>query len=149
MFRGARGRKNTPPEGPENLYWPPVHPWGHVKVHFAKNTPKAYSLGMFTFIESSDFERFRPAYLEDDEFLELQQYLTQNPTAGAVVPGSGGVRKLRWSWAGMGKRGGFRVIYFVQPAPQEIWLLTLYAKSKLDNVPGKVLKKILEAFRDE
>ena len=56
-----------------------------------------YSGGMFTFIESSAFERVCPVYLDDDEYAELQQFLMQNPEAGRVVPGSGGVRKLRWA----------------------------------------------------
>ena len=61
---------------------------------------------MFTFIESSVFERVRPAYLDDDDYAELQQYLMQNPEAGEVVPGSGGVRKVRWARPGAGKRLG-------------------------------------------
>jgi len=61
---------------------------------------------VFTFIESSPFERVFPIYLDDDEYGELQQYMMQNPEAGQVVRGSGGVRKLRWVRPGMGKRGG-------------------------------------------
>jgi hypothetical protein len=68
---------------------------------------------VFTFIESSVFERLVPIYLDDDEYAELQQYMMQNPEAGQLVRGSGGVRKLRWVRSGMGKRGGLRVIYFV------------------------------------
>ena len=104
---------------------------------------------MFTFVESSLFERYLPAYLDDDEYGELQQYMILNPEAGEVVRGSGGVRKLRWSRPGMGKRGGLRVIYYVQFEPNEFWMLTLYSKSKKDNVPGHILKELLEAFRDD
>ncbi len=103
---------------------------------------------MFTFIESSLFERIRPMYLDDDEYSELQQFLMQNPEAGEIVPGSGGVRKARWARPGMGKRGGLRVIYFVRYDPNELWMLTLYAKAKRDNVPAHILKQLLEAFRD-
>ena len=49
----------------------------------------------------------------------------------------------------MGKRGGLRVIYFVRYEPNEFWMLSLYAKAKFDNIPGHILKKLLEAFRDE
>jgi hypothetical protein len=49
----------------------------------------------------------------------------------------------------MGKRGGLRVIYYVRFEPNEFWMLTLYSKSKKDNVPGHILKELLEAFRDE
>jgi hypothetical protein len=87
--------------------------------------------------------------LDDDEYAELQQHMILNPEGGELVRGSGGVRKLRWSRAGMGKRGGLRVIYYVRFEPNEFWMLTLYSKSKKDNVPGHILKELLEAFRDE
>jgi hypothetical protein len=103
---------------------------------------------VFTFVESSIFEPLLPAYLDDDEYGELQQHLMLQPEAGELVRGSGGVRKLRWSRPGMGKRGGLRVIYYVQFEPDEFWMLTLYSKSKKDNVSGHILKELLEAFRD-
>jgi hypothetical protein len=89
-----------------------------------------------------------PVYLDDDEYGELQQHLILHPEASELVRGSGGVRKLRWTRPGMGKRGGLRVIYYVQFEPEEFWMLTLYSKSKKDNVPGHRLKELLEAFRD-
>ncbi len=101
---------------------------------------------MFTFIESAVFERVRAVYLDDDDYAELQQFMMQNPEAGRVVPGSGGVRKLRWKRKGMGKRGGLRVIYFVRYQPNEIWMLTLYAKAKQEDVPGHILKQLKEVF---
>ena len=104
---------------------------------------------MFVVIESSVFGRSRAVYLDDDDYSELQFFMMQNPEAGAVVPGSGGVRKLRWHLEGGGKRGGLRVIYFVRYQPNEFWLLTLYAKSKQENAPANVLKKLKEAFRND
>ena len=104
---------------------------------------------MFTFIESSAFQRVCPVYLNDDEYAELQQFMMRNPKAGQVVPGSSGVRKLRWSRPGVGKRGGLRVIYYVRYEPNEFWMLAVYAKAKVDNVPAHILKQLLEAFRDE
>jgi len=104
---------------------------------------------VYTFVESSIFERVCSAYLDDDEYADLQQYLMLQPEAGELVPGSGGVRKLRWARPGMGKRGGLRVIYFVRIQPNEFWMLTMYSKSKKDNVPSHILKALLEAFRDE
>jgi hypothetical protein len=103
---------------------------------------------VFTFIESSIFERVRPAYLDDDEYSDLQQFLMQSPEAGELVPGSGGVRKVRWSRPGTGKRGGLRIIYFIRYRPNEFWMLTLYAKAKRKNVPTHILKQLLEAFRN-
>ena len=101
---------------------------------------------MFTFIESAVFERLCALYLDDDEYAELQQFMMERPEAGSVVPGSGGVRKLRWKRKGMGKRGGLRVIYYVRYQPNEFWMLTLYAKAKQKNAPAHILKQLKEAF---
>jgi hypothetical protein len=103
---------------------------------------------VFTFIESSIFARICPAYLDDDEYSELQQFLMQNPDVGELIPGSGGVRKMRWARDGMGKRGGLRIIYYVRYKPTEFWMLTIYAKAKHENIPANILKQLLEAFRD-
>ena len=83
-------------------------------------------------------------YLSDDEYAALQQALADNPDAGDVIRGSGGVRKLRWGLAGRGKRGGIRVIYYLRSRQGEIWMLTLYAKNEVESIPGPVLKKIKE-----
>jgi hypothetical protein len=66
------------------------------------------------FVELPPFERYRADYLDDDAFLRLQQLLMLNPAAGALIPGTGGLRKLRYSdeRRGKGKRGGLRVIYY-------------------------------------
>ena len=80
--------------------------------------------------------------MSDDEYLKLQQALLSDPEAGAVIPGSGGVRKPRWGVAGRGKRGGIRVIYFLRARQGQIWMLTLYAKNVTESIPASVLKQI-------
>jgi hypothetical protein len=75
---------------------------------------------MISFVETKLFTRLVQEYLSDDEYSELQQALIVNPEAGAVVPGSGGIRKLRWGVAGRGKRGGIRVIYFLRTRQGQI-----------------------------
>lgn len=104
---------------------------------------------MYTFIESSIFERVLSAYLDDEEYAELQQFLLQKPESGKLVRGTGGVRKLRWFRKGTGKRGGLRIIYFVRYRPNEFWMLTIYAKAKHDSIPAHILKQLLEASENE
>ena len=96
-------------------------------------------------IESSVFTKYIDSYLTDDEYRELQEYLIDHPKAGDIIPKSGGVRKLRWKLAGMGKRGGIRVIYYL-PSDDGIWFLTVYAKGEASTIPGPTLKKIKEAM---
>ena len=88
-------------------------------------------------------------YLDDGEYGELQQFMMLNPEAGAIVRGSGGVRKLRWRRQGAGKRGGLRVIYFVRYEPTEFWMLTLYSKAKQENAPAHILKRLKELFEND
>ena len=104
---------------------------------------------MFSFIETSLFSRLVQEYLTDEEYRKLQRKLVQNPEAGAVVSGSGGVRKLRWAAPGRGKRGGYRIIYFVRRPKGIIWMLTIYPKSEIDSIPGHVLKQIREEIADD
>ena len=65
------------------------------------------------------------------------------------MPGSGGVRKVRWGLRGRGKRGGIRVIYYWKTADDEIWLLTLYAKNEMENIPAHLLKQIAQEIEDD
>jgi hypothetical protein len=109
-------------------------------LRLAFYTPKAYNFVVFTFIESPVFARILPAYLDDDEYSDLQQFLMQNREAGDLVPGSGGVRKVRWRQPGTGKRGGLRIVYLVRYRPNEFWMLTLYAKTQRENVPAHILE---------
>jgi hypothetical protein len=97
---------------------------------------------MLTIVESPLFQGLWPDYWDEDERGEFATWLAQSPDAGDVVPGSGGVRKVRWSRKGVGKRGGVRVVYFNRLANGEIWLILIYAKSARDNVPPDVLKQL-------
>jgi hypothetical protein len=71
------------------------------------------------------------------------------PEAGVVIRGSGGVRKIRWAAAGRGKRGGYRVIYFVRQRNGEFWMLTIYPKNVRYSIPGHVLRQIREEIENE
>jgi mRNA-degrading endonuclease RelE of RelBE toxin-antitoxin system len=103
---------------------------------------------MFSFIETRLFTRLMLEYLNDDDYGALQQALLQNPDAGPVIPGSGGVRKLRWAASGRGKRGGYRVIYYVKRTHGVIWLLTMYPKNVAENIPAQVLRQIRKEVED-
>ncbi len=99
---------------------------------------------MLTFVESKLFTSLVNKYLSDDEYAALQQAIADNPEAGGVIRGSGGVRKLRWGVSGRGKRGGIRVIYYLRSRQGEVWMLTLHAKNEADSIPAHILKKIKE-----
>lgn len=103
---------------------------------------------MFSFIETKLFTRLIIDYLSDEEYSQLQQALIKNPGAGDLIPGSGGVRKLRWGVKGRGKRDGVRVIYYVRTHRGLIWMLTVYAKNVAENIPAHLLRKIKEEIDD-
>jgi mRNA-degrading endonuclease RelE of RelBE toxin-antitoxin system len=103
---------------------------------------------MFQFIETPLFRRMSERFLDDDEYGKLQHELNEHPESGAVVPGSGGVRKMRWATEGRGKRGGLRVIYYLRRKRDEIWMLTVYGKNVRENIPAHVLKQMKEAIED-
>jgi hypothetical protein len=109
-------------------------------------------LKLFQLVEAPAFSRHREEYLDDEDFRRLQEYLAADPEAGDLVPGAGGIRKLRWkdSRRGKGKRGGLRVIYYCFLADEEIWLLTLYDKDQaidLTKDDKEQLRRVLEAER--
>lgn len=107
-----------------------------------------YNTEMVSFVETKLFTRLVNEYLTDDEYRRLQQALIADPALGAVIPGSGGIRKVRWGMAGRGRRGGLRVIYFLRVRQGQIWMLTLYSKNVADNIPAHVLRQIRDEIDD-
>lgn len=108
-----------------------------------------YNGPVFEFIETPFFTKAVLRYLSDDKYAELQSYLNARPETGTVVPGSGGVRKMRWGASSRGKRGGLRVVYYLRRTRMEIWMLTIYGKHVRETIPAHVLKQIKEAIEDE
>lgn len=70
----------------------------------------------------------------DDERHGLVDFIARNPEVGDLIPGSGGVRKVRWGRQGSGRRGGVRVIYFYHDPAMPIYLLMVYAKARRDDL---------------
>jgi hypothetical protein len=96
---------------------------------------------MKTVIETPTFQKQAEAIWTEDERLTFISWISQNPLAGDVIPGAEGARKVRWSVAGKGKRGGVRVIYFNMVEKDVIVLITLYQKSNQVNIKASVIKK--------
>lgn len=103
---------------------------------------------MFSFIETKLFTRLVQEYLTDDEYGESFNGLSRPTQRGPVIPGTGGVRKLRWRAAGRGKRGGYRIIYYAKRADGVIWMLTMYPKNVVENIQVHVLKRIREEIEN-
>jgi mRNA-degrading endonuclease RelE of RelBE toxin-antitoxin system len=99
---------------------------------------------MFSFIETRLFTNLVGRYLSDEEYAELQFQLAADPERGAVIQGTGGVRKLRWRQPGRGKRGGIRIIYYARLPMGTIWMLTIYAKNEAENIAPHILRRIKE-----
>lgn len=99
-------------------------------------------------VETKAFTARIDDLLEEDEYRALQLELDQRPTAGNVIPGTGGLRKLRWSVEGRGKRGGARVIYFFHARTETILMLFAYAKNERDDLTfaeRQALRRIVES----
>lgn len=109
---------------------------------------------MRAFVESRVFTARLRDYLDDDAYLELQNELLAAPDKGNVLPGCGGLRKLRFAAPkrGKGKRGGVRVIYLHIPEAERIDLLAIYGKDEKDDLTQdekKILRALAEQAREE
>ena len=100
---------------------------------------------VMVFIETSIFTRLVCQLMEDEQYQELQSVLIENPQAGAVIQGSGGLRKIRWRLAGQGKRGGVRVIYYLTTRRNEIYMLYVYSKSVRSDLTRDQLRQLRQA----
>jgi len=100
---------------------------------------------LITVVETETFLRQATKIWSDEERSALVDHMAREPEGGDVIPGTGGVRKLRWGRSGSGKRGGARVIYFYHDMDRPLYLLLAYAKSQAEDMSADE-KKVVTAL---
>jgi mRNA-degrading endonuclease RelE of RelBE toxin-antitoxin system len=101
------------------------------------------------FIETPIFTRELRKFLRDEEYRALQLALLLRPAQGNIIPGSGGLRKIRWGTKGKGKRGGCRIIYYWDKSKEAFYMLLAYQKSKQENLTPEQLKTLSKLVQEE
>ena len=99
-------------------------------------------------METSVFTRLIRDLLPDEMYRRLQAHLVINPEAGDVIPGGGGLRKLRWPDEGKGKRGGLRVIYDRIDAGR-LDLLYVYRKSDQTDLTKAQIQELRHVIAED
>ena len=102
-----------------------------------------------TVVETAEFLKRSKPLMPDSQRAELVAFLGANPEAGEIIPGTGGVRKVRWAIGGAGKRGGARVIYYYHSERLPLFLLSAYAKSRkanLSQAERNAMKRLVPAL---
>src|SRR5512139_3379167 len=101
------------------------------------------------FIETPIFTREVQTLLPDDSYGKLQQAILVRPEAGNLIPGSGGLRKLRWNLPQAGKRGSLRIIYYWDTPSDTIYMLLAYKKSRQEDLTQeqfRILSRLLKEW---
>jgi len=100
-------------------------------------------------IETPIFTRRIQTILSDEEYRLLQIHLVNRPDVGKIIPGSSGLRKVRWSAGGHGKRGGTRVIYYWFVPQDTILFLFAYSKNEKDDLTKEQLRQLRRVIEGE
>ena len=100
-------------------------------------------------VETAVFTRRIKALISDEQYRLLQLQLVAQPDVGKVIPQSGGLRKLRWSLSGQGKRGGIRVVYYWAASRATILMLFVYAKNEQDDLTRQQLRTLRKIIEEE
>jgi len=89
---------------------------------------------MQTIVEPPEFQRKASTLLSVDASARIINYLAAPPTAGDIMPGTGGIRKWRWSVQGKGESGGVRVIYYFHNESMPLFFLSVFGKGEKANI---------------
>jgi len=101
------------------------------------------------FVETHVFTDLVCRHLDDDDYGALQMALLLRPEQGPVIPGSSGLRKIRWGATGGSKRGGFRVIYYWDKPKSKCYMLFLYRKNEQGDLTAKQIRTLSRVVREE
>lgn len=108
--------------------------------------------GAIEVIPLISFRKAAKKLFSEVDIAALVEFLCLHPEKGDVIPGTGGLRKLRWARAGKGKRGGSRVIYYYHRPEWQVLLLTAYAKNALEDLSvreKKLLSSLIQAVIEQ
>ena len=100
------------------------------------------SASLLTIVETSAFARRAVKLLSVEEHEELLLFLALHPLSGDEIPGTGGVRKVRFAAKGKGKSGGVRVIYYFYDEVNPLYAIFLYGKNEQANLTPEQKKDI-------
>lgn len=109
------------------------------------------TIDMYTIVETEQFIKESEKLLSESEKSQLFEYLAKNPKKGDLIPGTGGVRKLRFANKGKGKRSGVRVIYYFYNENNPVFLFDIYGKNQtidLSNEDKKILYSIVKEMKN-
>ena len=100
-------------------------------------------------VETSIFTKRAQVVLDEEQYRLLQSALINSPEIGRVIPGSGGIRKLRWAGSGRGKRGGARLIYRWFPEQDRLLMLFAFRKNEMADLTKTQLKELRRLVESE
>lgn len=100
-------------------------------------------------VETTVFTRLISDLMDDDSYRLLQTELITDPEKGSIIPGSGGLRKIRWKLEGRGKRGGTRIIYYWAASHGKIVMLYVFPKNERDDLSKEQLKVLRQMVESE
>lgn len=103
---------------------------------------------LYSFRETKSFTKNVQMLFAEDNYFAFQDYLQENYLLGDMIPGGGGLRKIRWRAKGKGKSGGVRVIYYFASEKGYIYLMAIYGKNQQTDLGKDQLKRLTEQAKE-